>query len=75
MTLRAEMLGDLGCGDADAAADRMNENGLVRFQSAHDDDKLPGREIVDRESRQLPSADMPAGRSNTCAKGAQIVSA
>jgi hypothetical protein len=27
----------------------MHENGLTRFQSAHHDDKLPSREVIDRE--------------------------
>ena len=40
--LSAEVLGDLRRGDADAAARRMHENGLVALEAAHDHDKLPG---------------------------------
>ena len=45
--LGAEVLGDLRRGDADAAARRMHENGLVALEAAHDHDKLPGGEVVD----------------------------
>ena len=48
---RADMLGDLGRGDADAAAGGMNQHGLAAFEAAHDDDELPGGEIVDRDRR------------------------
>jgi len=43
------MFGDLGCGNADTATHRMDENGLVALQAAHDDDKQPSREIIDRK--------------------------
>src|ERR1700730_16193752 len=43
----ADMFCDLRRGNADAATRRMHENGLAPFQSAHDDHKLPRREVVD----------------------------
>ena len=45
----AEMLGNLRGGDADTASDRMDQNRLVGFQRTHHDEKLPSREIVDRD--------------------------
>ena len=45
----AEMLGNLRGGDADTASDRMDQNCLVGFQRTHHDEKLPSREIVDRD--------------------------
>ena len=43
------MLGNLRGGDADTAADRMDQNCLAGFEPAHHDEKLPSREIVDRD--------------------------
>ena len=43
----ADMSSDLRRGNADAATRRMHKNGLAPFQSAHDDHKLPRREVID----------------------------
>ena len=60
---RADMLGDLHRGDADAAARRMDADGLVCFERAHDHDKLPGGKVADRNGGvRRPSQDVTFGR-------------
>jgi hypothetical protein len=44
--LGADVFCDLGCSNA-AAARRMDEDRLVRLETAHDHDKLPSGEIID----------------------------
>jgi hypothetical protein len=49
----ADVLRDLRRRNADAAAGRMNENGLAPLQAAHRHEQLPCREIVHRDRRCL----------------------
>ena len=55
-------------------AGRVNQHRLVRLQSAHHDDELPGGQIVHGIDAPC-SADMFDGRGKTCACGAQTTSA
>jgi hypothetical protein len=65
------MFCDLRRGNADAAARRMHENSSTRFQSAHDDYKLPRREVIDRKCcsfqrghARRPGEDLLHGNAN-----------
>ena len=59
-----QMLGDLGCSDANAAASGMNEHGLARLQSAHHDDQLPRGQVVHRDRRALLSGHVGRAREH-----------
>ena len=72
--LRADVLGDLGRSYANGAACGMNEDCFVWLQSAHDDHKLPGGEVVYRDRRALLSGhalwarkDLAVGHANNVA--------
>src|ERR1700722_20377101 len=46
--LGADMLSDLGRGDTNPAARRMDQHRFAGLEAAHNNDELPGGEIVDR---------------------------
>ena len=77
--VRTDMLCDLRCGNADAAAGRMDKNGLVAFEAAHDHDKLPGGEIIDRycsgfQRRIVAQKTCLTGHANSIRRNRQIAS-
>ena len=70
---RADMLGDLRCGNSDAATGRMDEHRLAALEPAHDDEQLPGGEIVHRHRRGFHRRHA-GGRGNTWFSGTEITS-
>ena len=70
---RPEMFGDLGRGDADAAAGGMNEHSLARLQSAHHHNQLPSGQVVHRDRRAFLSGHVGRSREDLGLRNANHV--